>query len=67
MRNKKEIRDFSGKLLAITEELENGDTSIRDYSGKCLGFYRKKYDITTDFSGRTIARGDALSSLIEKK
>jgi hypothetical protein len=32
-----------------------------------VGYYRKRYDHTTDFHGRIIARGNAVGMLIGRK
>lgn len=59
------IREFSGKILGTIETQPNGDQIARGFpSQKILGYYRKAYDHTTDFFGRIIAKGNAVSSLI---
>ena len=59
------IRNFSGQILGTIETKPNGDQVARAFpSQKILGFYRKQYDHTTDFSYRILARGNVLSGLI---
>jgi hypothetical protein len=61
-----EIKDFYGRVIGRIETLQNGDKVVKDFYGKTLGYYRKNYDVTTDFYGRTIARGEACSMLLNK-
>ncbi len=60
------IRDFNTRLIiGIIETDTNGDKIARDFqSRQILGYYRKKYNHTTDFYGRVIAIGDCVVSLI---
>ena len=55
------IRAFSGKILGRVYTLFNGDKEARDFYGKCLGRYSKARNVTTDFYGRIVAHGDAIS------
>ena len=62
------IRDFSGRFIAIYEYQDNGDITVRDWQSRMiLGYYRKSRDVTTDFYGRIIARGNAVGMLIGRK
>jgi hypothetical protein len=62
------IRDFSGRFIAIYEYHDNGDITVRDWSSRMiLGYYRKKYDHTTDFYGRVLYKGNAVGMLIGRK
>jgi hypothetical protein len=58
------IREFGGAILGRIKTDDNGDKTAYDFYGRILGYYKKKYDHTTDFYGRIIARGDAAVSLI---
>ena len=60
------IRDFqSRRIIGILRTLRNGDVEAREFSSrKVLGYYRKKLDITTDFYGRMLTKGNAASGLI---
>ena len=59
-----EIRDFYGKIIGRVETMPNGDKTVRDFYGWILGYYRKSQDITTDFYGKIVARGDATGTLL---
>ena len=61
-----EIKDFYGRVIGTIENMPNGDKTVRDFYGKILGFYKKSSNVTTDFYGRIVARGEACSMLLGK-
>ena len=62
------IRDYAGRFIAIYEYHDNGDITVRDWQSRMVvGYYRKSRDVTTDFYGRIIARGNAVGMLIGRK
>ena len=62
------IKDFYGRFIAIYEYQDNGDITVRDWQSRMiLGYYRKSRDVTTDFYGRILARGNAIGMLIGRK
>ena len=61
-----EIKDFYNRVIGRIETLSNGDKVVRDFYNKILGYYRKREDVTTDFYGRIVARGEACSILLNK-
>lgn len=66
MQNEETIREFSGKVIGYIETKPNGDKVVRDFYRRLLGTYNKKLNVTKDFYGRTIARGDLSSMLLKK-
>lgn len=59
------IQDWTGKLIGfIDTDTVTGNKIIRDFYGKIKGKYNKKLDITQDFYGRTVARGDQSSMML---
>ena len=60
------IRDANTRLIiGIIETDTNGDKIARDAETRqILGYYRKKYNHTTDFYGRVVAIGDCVVSFI---
>lgn len=65
---KQEIKDFYGRIIGYIEtDVNTGKKTATDFYGRILGYYKKDLDITTDFYGRTLARGDVLSGLIFKE
>jgi len=62
------IKDFSGRFIAIYDYHDNGDITVRDWQSRMiLGYYRKSRDVTTDFSGKVLCRGNAVGMLIGRK
>ena len=66
MQNEETIREFSGKVIGYIETKPNGDKVVRDFYRRLLGTYNKKLNVTKDFYGRTVARGDFSSMLLRK-
>lgn len=61
------IKDFSQKILGILETDANGNQTVRSFPGRqILGYYKKDRDVTTDFYGRIISRGNTAIALIYK-
>lgn len=54
------IRDFYGRIVGKVYTKPNGDQEARDFYGRCVGKYVKKYNYTTDFYGRIIAKGNSI-------
>ena len=62
--SKEAIKDFYGKTIGWIETLPNGDQQIRNFYMKILGRYDKAQDVTRNFYGNIIARGNQLSMLL---
>ena len=58
------IRTFAGVIIGYVETQGNGDKKVTAFSGRILGYYYKDRDVTTDFSGRILYRGDMASALL---
>lgn len=58
------IRDFYGKKIGTIETDGSGNKTVRDFYGKILGHYKKDRNVTTDFYGKVIAKGDCCGMLI---
>lgn len=58
------IREFSGKVIGYIYVDETGKKTVKEFSGKIVGYYYPDRDVTTDFSGKIVARGDASSALL---
>ncbi|MBQ3419866.1 MAG: hypothetical protein IJH31_07030 [Erysipelotrichaceae bacterium] len=61
---RQEIREPNGRIVGFLETLDNGDIQARVIDGRIVGFYRKASNTTIDISGRIIARGNIVASLI---
>ena len=64
MAEKEAIRDFSGKIIAFYYHESNGDIRVTDFYGKQLGRYDAQNNVTREFSGRIVARGNCVGMLI---
>ena len=65
MSNRITVKDIYGRILGHIETSSNGDKRVLDRNYKIKGYYRKRSDMTTDFYGRTIAKGDHSSMLLK--
>jgi hypothetical protein len=65
-RQEEYIRDFqSRKRIGIIRTLKNDDIEARELdSRRILGFYRKNLDMTTDFYGKMITKGNCVAAFI---
>ena len=69
MANEEYIRDFNTRqIIGIIKTESNGDKVAIDFATrKILGFYRASRNVTTDFIGRVLTKGDTVVSLLYKK
>ena len=58
------IKAFSGRIIGYIDTKPNGDKQVSSWTGKILGYYIKSQDVTRDFYGRIVARGDASGMLL---
>lgn len=59
------IRDFpSLRILGYVRTQANGDKIAFNFQKRILGYYRAKYDHTTDWQGRILSKGDTVVGLI---
>lgn len=64
MKNKVFIRDYHNKIIGSIETDDQGNKIVRDFYNKILGRYYAKSNLTKDFYGRIVARGDHSSALL---
>lgn len=64
MNDEQVIKDWRGTILGRVKTMSNGDKRLTDFHGRILGFYKKNQDITTDFYGRKVGKGDILLTLL---
>lgn len=61
------IKDWTGKILGFIDTDERtGDKTLRDFYGKIKGRYIKRLNVTRDFYGRQVAKGDQLVMLLNR-
>lgn len=59
------IKSFSGRILGyIWTDTKTKIERVTNFSGRVLGFYNPKTNLTTTFSGKIIAEGNVLASLL---
>ena len=58
------IKDWTGKVIGTLETKPNGDKTIKDFYGRVKGTYIKSLNMTKDFYGRPVGKGDQLMRLL---
>ena len=67
MIQKERVKDWTGKIIGIIEtDTVTGNKLVRDFYGRIKGRYIKRLDITQDFYGRQVAKGDNLLLLLNR-
>lgn len=61
---KQVIRDFAGRTLATYEPQTKGDIVVRDFNGRILGKYDSQCNVTRDFYGTILAKGNCVGMLV---
>lgn len=65
MITREKVKDWTGKLIGfIDTDSTTGNKTIRDFYGRIKGRYNKRLNITQDFYGRTVAKGDQSSMML---
>lgn len=63
--NREIIRDWLGKPIGSIETDSSGDQCLKDFYGRILGRYKKRFNATFDFYGRKIGNGNQLMRLLK--
>ena len=61
---KETLRDFHGRIIGYVETYPNGNKRLTDFHNRILGTYDKSLNVTKDFYGRIVAKGDCLTMLL---
>lgn len=61
---KEAIKDWQGKIIGFLETDSMGNKILRNFQGQILGKYNYRLNITQDFYGRTVAKGDCVMMLL---
>ena len=64
MAQEQTIRDFYGRIIGFIITEPNGDKVARDFYRRVVGRYDARRDVTVDFYGRVLTKGDTVASLI---
>ncbi len=62
---REEIKDFSGRIIGYLDHQSNGDIIAKDSSFRILGRYDKAMDVTKDFYGRILYKGNMVGMLFK--
>ena len=66
MNEREQIKDFYGKVIGTYEYQPNGDILVRNFTGTILGKYDSALDVTRDFYGTIVAKGNAVGMLLNQ-
>lgn len=58
------LKDWTGKVTGYVDTDSQGNKILYDWQHRKLGTYSKSLNITRDFYGRTVAKGDQLLTLL---
>lgn len=59
------IRKWDSRMSIGTIETDSrGNKTVRAFSGRILGYYKKDQDVTTNFMGKMLYIGDMASALL---
>ena len=58
------IRTWQGQIIGYLDHESNGDITVRNFSGVILGRYVAREDMTKDFYGRNLYRGNMAAALL---
>ena len=62
---REEIKDFYGHIIGYLEHQPNGDIIAKDFYGRNLGRYDKAMDVTKDFYGKILYKGNMVGMLFK--
>ena len=62
--NDETIQTFTGQTIGYIRTLPNGDKEVRTFTGQILGYYRRAQNVTTNFTGQILYRGDMSAALL---
>lgn len=62
--SKEFVKDWTGKVIGSIDTQPNGDKIVRDFYGRVKGTYVKRLNITKDFYGHQVGKGDQSMGLL---
>lgn len=65
MSERERLQDWTGKIIGFVDYESNGDKTLRNFEMQILGKYISSRDITQDFYGRIVGKGDILMTLLK--
>ena len=64
MSGRETIRTFEGSIVGYLDHESGGDITVRAFSGRILGKYCAREDVTRDFYGKILYRGNMAPALL---
>ena len=64
MTGRETIRTYSGQIVGYLDHESNGDITVRNYSGQMLGRYDARNDVTKNYAGQIVYRGNMAAALL---
>lgn len=64
--SKEPIRQFTGKIIGWYETDNRGNIQVREFTGTILGWYDAQHNVTREFSGMIIGKGNLAGVLLAK-
>lgn len=65
MIQKEKVRDWRGRIIGfINTDTVTGNKTVTDFYGRIVGRYVKRLNVTQDFYGRQVAKGDHCAILL---
>lgn len=64
--SKEPVKNWYGKILGWVEEESNGNKIYKDFYGRIVARYEKQSNVTKDFYGRQLTKGDTGIGMIYK-
>mgnify|MGYP006920947637 CR=1 FL=1 len=58
------LRNFYGQIIGFTREDSKGDVWIYDINMLALGKYDVRRDVTCNFTGQVVGKGNVLTTLL---
>lgn len=59
------IRNYHGQIIGYIKTLPNGDKEVRNFHKQIVGYYRKSRNVTTDYFGHILYKGDMAAALLQ--
>ena len=64
MASRETIREYSGMIVGYLDHENNGDITVRKFNGQIVGRYYASEDLTKDFYGKILYRGNMAAALL---
>ncbi|MCR4593476.1 MAG: hypothetical protein K5761_00285 [Clostridiales bacterium] len=59
------LKDWTGRVIGYVDTDSQGNKKLFDWQGRVLGTYNVSLNLTRDFYGRQVGKGDILLTLLK--